>query len=59
MGLSGLVSVMTFLVIAPTALIVRMLTLLNINAVVLCYPLGLSPHGNRPLASFSNNWTIE
>ena len=34
MAPSGLVSVVIFLVIAPTALIVRIFTLLNINAVL-------------------------
>ena len=55
---SGLVPAVTFLIIAPTALVVRLLTLLNLNAVVLYYPYILSLHENRPLASFDNNTTL-
>ena len=51
----GLISAMAFLIILPTELIIRLLTLLNFNALVLYYPSGLSSHKSRLLASFDNN----
>lgn len=52
---SGLISAVTFLIVMPTALIIRLLTLLNLDAVVLYYPLGLSSHENRQLTPSDNN----
>jgi len=54
MSPSGLVSAATFLIVIPTALIIRLLTLLNLNAVVLYFPSTLSP-----LASLDNNSALE
>ena len=56
---SGLISAVTFLIIIPTALIIRLLTLLNLNAVVLYYPPVLSSHESRLPASFDNDSTLE
>lgn len=56
---SGLVSAATFLIVIPTALMIRLLTLLNLNAVVLYYPSGLSSHENRPLIPSDNNPTLK
>ena len=56
---SGLISAATFLIVIPTALIIRLLTLLNLNAVVLYYPSGLSSHENRPLIPSDNNPTLK
>lgn len=56
---SELVSAATFIIIIPTALIIRLLTLLNLNAVVLHYPSTLLPHKSGPLASLDNNSTLE
>ena len=39
-------------------LIIRLLTLLNLNAVVFYYPSGPSSHESRPLASSDNNSTL-
>ena len=50
---SGLISAATFLIVIPTALIIRLLTLLNLNAVVL-----YSSHENRPLAPSDTNPTL-
>jgi hypothetical protein len=55
---SGLISVVTLLIIIPTALTIRLLTLLNLNAVVLYYPSGIFSHESRPLASLDNNLTL-
>ena len=55
---SGLVSIVTFLIIMPTALTVRLLTLLNLNAVVLHCPSVLLLYGNGALASLNNNSTL-
>ena len=56
---SGLISAVTFLIVIPIALFFRLLTLLNLNAVVLHYPPGLSSHENRSLPSFDNSSTLE
>ncbi|KAF9648693.1 hypothetical protein BDM02DRAFT_3269285 [Thelephora ganbajun] len=56
---SGLFSVVTLLIIIPTALVVRILTLLNLNAVVLYYPPIPSPHENGPLAYSDKNTILE
>jgi len=52
---SELISAVTFLIIMPAMLIIRLLTLLNLNAVVFYYPSGPSSHESRPLASFDSN----
>ena len=59
MTLSGLASAVTFLTLMPTALILRLLTLLNLNAVVLYYPFTLPSHENIPLTSFDNNTALK
>lgn len=56
---SGLISAVTFLIVIPTALLIRLLTLLNLNAVVFYYPSGHSPHESGPLPSFDTNSTLE
>ena len=55
---SALISAVTFLITVPTALIIRLLTLLNLNAVVLYYPSGLSSHESGPVTSIHNNSTL-
>lgn len=52
---SGLVSAVTFFLVVPTALIVRWLTFLNLDAVVLYYPSTPSQYENRTLASSGND----
>ena len=59
MASSGLISAATFLIVIPTALVIRLFTLLNLNAVVLYYPSGFPSRENWSLASFDNNSTLE
>jgi len=56
---SGLISAVTFLIVVPTTLVFRLLTLLNLNAVALYYPLGLPPHENGSSASVDNSPILE